>query len=86
MVMKRNKDLPRCVCGGGVCVCGMDLEEAEEHYGVGLKATTRWGWAAHCMNCDVAIGKPGYYDPCASSEEDARRQWVKLIAKLKAEK
>ena len=81
----KSKDLPRCICGAGVCICGMDMDEAVEHYGYD-KGRTRFGWAAHCMDCDVAIGKPGYYDPCANSQDQAERRWIKLIDELKAKK
>ncbi len=37
-------------------------------------------WAAHCMDCDNAIGKRGVYDPCAATREDAERQWAALNA------
>lgn len=32
-------------------------------------------WAAHCMGCDNQIGKPGYYDPCAATKEEAIQRW-----------
>ncbi len=36
------------------------------------------GWAAHCMDCDNAIGERGFYDPCAKSEKEAGELWIKL--------
>ena len=53
----------RCTCGGRVCICGED----------------GYGWAAHCMDCDISIGKMGYYDPCAKTEYEACRLWNELI-------
>ena len=52
-------------CGGRVCICSY--------------SDTRW--AAHCMECDNAIGEEGFYDPCASSEEEAREMWIELNKK-----
>jgi len=36
------------------------------------------GWAAHCMNCDHAVGKPQFYDPCCETEEEAIKQWNEI--------
>ena len=59
-------ELPRCIeCGAGVCVCS-DEYEGKEY------------WAAHCMNCDNSIGKRGFYDPCATSKEEAEKLWTNL--------
>jgi len=33
------------------------------------------------MECDNAIGEEGFYDPCASSEEEAREMWIELNKK-----
>lgn len=49
-------------CGGKPCICTDGFAR----------------WAAHCMECDNAIGKPGYYDPCAESEEEAIKMWNNL--------
>jgi len=35
-------------------------------------------WAAHCMDCDNAIGIRGYYDPCALTKEEAEIRWNKM--------
>lgn len=39
-------------------------------------------WAAHCMLCDNAIGKPGFYSPCADSEQEAVQLWNQLNSNL----
>jgi hypothetical protein len=36
------------------------------------------GWAAHCMDCDNAIGHRGYYDPCAKNKYEACKIWNEL--------
>jgi len=62
-MVKNEAEKVRCKeCGGGVCICSHDPKH----------------WAAHCMDCDNAIGKIGFYDPCASSEIEAGRAWIKL--------
>lgn len=35
-------------------------------------------WAAHCMDCDNAIGHTGFYDPCALTKDEAEIRWNKL--------
>lgn len=65
----KAKDV-RCVeCGGGVCICSHSDTE----------------WAAHCMDCDNAIGKIGFYDPCAKSQEEAEEMWIKLNTRVDKE-
>jgi len=51
-----------CECGGKPCIC-----EGED----GM-------WAAHCMDCDNTIGRRGFYDACASTEEEAEIRWNKM--------
>lgn len=59
-----KQDAVRCyICNGGACICCDEDEDGKE-----------W-WAAHCMNCDNTIGKPGYYDPCAHSKKEAIIRW-----------
>ncbi len=40
------------------------------------------GWAAHCMDCANAIGKRGYYDPCADTQIEALKQWNALNGEI----
>ena len=35
-------------------------------------------WAAHCMDCDNAVGVRGEYDPCCKSKIDAIQKWNEL--------
>jgi hypothetical protein len=63
-----NPEEVRCKeCGGKVCIC----------------CASEIQWAAHCMDCDNSIGVRGYYDPCATSEEEAGELWIKLNTKVK---
>ena len=56
---KKIHSLVKCKeCGGKPCICQGSN---------GL-------WAAHCMDCDNAIGHGGY-DPCALTEGEAEIRW-----------
>jgi len=50
-------------CGDNPCICH-------------CKKTDKW--AAHCMNCDNAIGEIGYYHPIADSKKQAEKLWNEL--------
>ena len=57
-----KKYVPCNECGGQPCICMFGAS----------------AWAAHCMDCENTIGKRGFYDPCATSEEDAETKWNEM--------
>ena len=63
--MAENKNIKRCKkCGDKACVCCDSFQSGK--------------WAAHCMTCEHSIGKIGYYDPCADSEDEAIKLWNEI--------
>jgi hypothetical protein len=67
----KDKLLIRCaLCGDGCCVCA----SGEVH-----KIPK---WAAHCISCDVSIGKIGYHDNYATSKDEAMKMWTELNKEL----
>jgi hypothetical protein len=58
----KTETKPCKVCGGKACIC-QDGERA---------------WAAHCMDCDQATGKKGFYSPIHQSQKEAIKEWNKL--------
>ena len=70
------KEILRCKeCGGRPCICCGSSVKCDDS-GCTLCSTGKW--AAHCMECDNAIGKKGVHDNCADSQKQAIDMWNKL--------